>query len=102
MFAKLLFMTGKSDLIFNKRLLQLIESSDLSEKELQKGLSMTKQSLYQVSSGKASFTIPQLIAGAKLFNVSMDYLCGLKGGEPDPFLSKLKNEIEKEIKKRVR
>lgn len=80
---------------YNKRLIDLIEGSDLPKGEIYKRLGIAQAGYWQITSGTRSFTVSQLIAGAKLFNVSLDYLCGLKTPDNNLLIKDIETVLRK-------
>ena len=64
--------------IFAKRVKELRKQRRLSQTELGEVLGLTHKSISTIESGLRSTTIEKLILLAKFFDVSTDYLLGLK------------------------
>ena len=63
---------------FSERVHQLRKSGGLSQKELGEVVGLTHKSISTIESGLSSTSIEKLILLAQFFNVSTDYLLGLK------------------------
>ncbi len=63
---------------FSERVHQLRKSRGLSQKELGEVVGLTHKSISTIESGLSSTSIEKLILLAQFFNVSTDYLLGLK------------------------
>lgn len=63
---------------FSQRVFQLRKQSGLSQKELGEKVGLSHKAISTIESGSRSTTIEKLILLAKFFNVSTDYLLGLK------------------------
>ena len=64
--------------IFATRVKELRKQKRLSQTELGEVLGLTHKSISTIESGVRGTTIEKLILLAKFFNVSTDYLLGLK------------------------
>ncbi len=64
--------------IFAKRVKELRKQRRLSQTELGEVLGLTHKSISTIESGLRGTTIEKLILLAKFFDVSTDYLLGLK------------------------
>ena len=67
--------------IFSKRFKELRNVYGMSIDDVAKRLKISRQSVVYYSMGDRLPRIPILIAIAKLFNTSMDYLLGLRSGD---------------------
>ena len=63
---------------FSERVHQLRKSGGLSQKELGEVVGLTHKFISTIESGLSSTSIEKLILLAQFFNVSTDYLLGLK------------------------
>ena len=63
---------------FSKRVFELRKERGISQKELGAGVGLSYKAISTLESGSRSTTIEKLIALAKYFGVSTDYLLGLK------------------------
>lgn len=68
----------ENEKIFAQRVFELRRKRGLSQKELGEVLGLTHKSISTIESGIRSTTIEKLILLAKFFEVSTDYLLGLK------------------------
>ena len=68
----------ENEKIFAQRVFELRRKRGLSQKELGEVLGLTHKSISTIESGIRSTTIDKLILLAKFFEVSTDYLLGLK------------------------
>lgn len=66
------------------RIRDVREDRDLSQKEIAKVLNTTQQQYSKIETGKADISGEKLIALAKFYNTSVDYLLGLTN-DPTPF-----------------
>ncbi len=64
---------------FGERLRALREDADLNQTELGKKLHLTQRKISYLECGKSEPSVGDLIAAARLFCVSTDYLLGLTG-----------------------
>jgi len=65
------------------RIRDVREDRDLSQKEIAKVLHTTQQQYSKIETGKADISGEKLIALAKFYNTSADYLLGLTN-DPTP------------------
>ena len=65
------------------RIRDVREDRDLSQKEIAKVLNTTQQQYSKIETGKADISGEKLIALAKFYNTSADYLLGLTN-DPTP------------------
>ena len=63
---------------FSKRIFELRKQRGLSQKELGAAIGLSHKSISTIESGLTSTSIEKLILLALFFNVSTDYLLGLK------------------------
>ncbi len=63
---------------FSKRIFELRKQRGLSQKELGAAIGLSHKSISTIESGLTSTSIEKLILLAQFFNVSTDYLLGLK------------------------
>ena len=66
------------DIIFNERLLQLRKEKGLSQLELAKVLGTTQRRISYMELGKVEPDLATLVALSNYFEVSSDYLIGIK------------------------
>ena len=66
---------------FSQRIYELRKRRGLSQKELGDAVGLSHKSISTIESGARSTTIEKLIALARYFGVSTDYLLGLKDAE---------------------
>ncbi len=88
--------------IHNSRILELIYEAKLERKLTQKeiyaliGASANNDTAYKA--GSIKFTVDQIIASAREFNVSIDWICGLSSIreplKPIPPLEKIKRAVK--------
>ncbi len=64
--------------IFGERLHQLRKKRKMTQKELGEIIGLTHKSISTIENGLQSTTIENLVLLATFFNVSTDYLLGLK------------------------
>ena len=64
--------------LFAYRVKKLRKAQKLSQKELGEALGLTQNTISAIESGTRTTTIEKLILLAKFFDVSADYLLGLK------------------------
>lgn len=64
--------------IFQERLKELRLSNKLSARELAEKIDVTFVAIYKWEKGERLPNLENLVALAKYFNVSTDYLCGLE------------------------
>lgn len=62
---------------FSDRLILLRQEKDLTQVQVANGTGLTENSIQNYERGRRKPTYDALIAIAKYFNVSLDYLCGL-------------------------
>ncbi len=62
---------------FYQRLRDIREDSDKKQEEIASVLSITRQQYQLYESGKREIPLHHLIALAKYYNISLDYLAGL-------------------------
>ena len=65
-------------LSFGEKVRNLREDADLNQSQLGKALNMTQRKISYIECGKYEPSIDDIIAICKFFNVSADYLLGLK------------------------
>lgn len=63
---------------WNKRIKDLREDNDLTRLELAKQLGISERTLLRYETGESEPTISVLIRMALIFNVSLDYIGGMK------------------------
>ncbi len=83
---------------WNKRIKDLREDHDLTQDELAEQLGVSKRTLLRYESGVSEPTISVLIKLSLLFDVSVDYIIGIKSN-PEIEESTIKSEIEDIINK---
>ncbi len=83
---------------WNKRIKDLREDHDLTQDELAEQLEVSKRTLLRYESGVSEPTISVLIKLSLLFDVSVDYIIGIKNN-PEIEESTIKSEIEDIINK---
>lgn len=66
------------DILFNERLLQLRKEKGLSQLELAKILGTTQRRISYMELGKVEPDLATLVAFARFFDVSTDYLIGIE------------------------
>lgn len=64
--------------IFARRVYELRRKKGMTQRELGEVLGLTHKSISTIESGSRSTTIEKLILLAKFFEVSTDYLLGMK------------------------
>ena len=64
--------------IFGERIYELRLQKKLTQKELGEAIGLTHKSISTIESGLRMTTLEKLVLLAKFFNVSTDYLLGLK------------------------
>ncbi len=64
-------------ILFSQRLQQLRKESNLRQSDLAKMLNTTQRRISHLESGKIEPDLTTLVAIAKHFNVSLDYLVGI-------------------------
>lgn len=64
--------------IFGERIFHLRTENHITQKELGEAIGLTHKSISTIESGLRTTTLEKLVALAKFFNVSTDYLLGLK------------------------
>jgi len=64
--------------LFASRIKKLRKQKNLSQKELGEALGLTQKAISTIENGNRTTTIEKLILLAKFFDVSADYLLGLK------------------------
>ena len=64
-------------ILFSQRLQQLRKDANLKQSDLAKVLSTTQRRISHLESGKVEPDLNTLVAIAKHFNVSLDYLVGV-------------------------
>ena len=67
--------------IFAKRVFELCKARGISQEKLGKAVGLSHKAISTIESGARSTTIEKLIALARYFEVSTDYLLGLKDAE---------------------
>ena len=67
--------------IFAKRVFELRKARGISQEKLGKAVGLSHKAISTIESGARSTTIEKLIALARYFEVSTDYLLGLKDAE---------------------
>lgn len=67
--------------IFAKRVFELRKARGISQERLGKAVGLSRKAISTIESGARSTTIEKLIALARYFGVSTDYLLGLKDAE---------------------
>jgi len=65
-------------LSFGEKVRNLREDQDLNQTQLGKLLGMTQRKLSYIECGKCEPSVDDIIAFCKYFNVSADYLLGIK------------------------
>ena len=68
----------ENEKIFARRVYELRKQRNMSQKELGEVLGLTAKSISTIESGLRSTTIEKLVLLAKFFQVSTDYLLGLR------------------------
>ncbi len=63
---------------FSQRIYELRKKNNLSQKELGEAVGLSHKAISTIESGSRSTTIEKLILLANFFEVSTDYLLGLK------------------------
>ena len=63
---------------FSQRVFELRKHQGLSQKELGEAIGLSHKAISTIESGSRSTTIEKLVLLAKFFDVSTDYLLGLK------------------------
>jgi len=64
--------------IFGERIRKLRTQNKLTQKQLGEVVGLTHKSISTIESGICATTLEKLVALAKFFNVSTDYLLGVK------------------------
>ena len=67
--------------IFAKQVFELRKARGISQEKLGKAVGLSHKAISTIESGARSTTIEKLIALARYFEVSIDYLLGLKDAE---------------------
>lgn len=67
--------------IFAKQVFELRKARGISQEKLGKAVGLSHKAISTIESGARSTTIEKLIALARYFGVSTDYLLGLKDAE---------------------
>ena len=65
-------------LSFGEKVRNLREDADLNQSQLGKALNMTQRKISYIECGKYEPSIDDIVSFCKFFNVSADYLLGLK------------------------
>ena len=65
-------------MIWNKRIKELREDSDLTQLELAEVLGITQRTISYYENNQREIPVNVLVKYAKYFNVSLDYICGLE------------------------
>lgn len=86
---------------WNKRIRDLREDHDLTQDELAEQIGISKRTLLRYESGVSEPTLSVLIKLSLLFNVSVDYIIGIKDN-PEIEAVSIRSEIEEIIKKMER
>ena len=68
----------ENEKIFARRVYELRKQRNMNQKELGEVLGLTAKSISTIESGLRSTTIEKLVLLAKFFQVSTDYLLGLR------------------------
>ena len=76
-FTKAYFWIGESYMYIYQRLKDTREDSDKKQEEIASVLIITRQQYQLYESGKREIPLHHLIALAKYYNISLDYLTGL-------------------------
>lgn len=80
--------------MWNDNIKNLREDHDLTQKDLASKLNIHVKTLYRYETGDSEPSLSEIIALAKIFNVSTDYICGLstlKRSDTAAIKSDLKN-----------
>lgn len=64
-----------------KRIKDLREDNDLLQKDIARLLGISQQYYSEYESGKRTITVPHLVALAKYYNFTLDYLVGLSNNK---------------------
>ena len=65
-------------MIWNKRIKELREDRDLTQLQLAEILGTTQRTVSYYENNQREIPVNVLVKYAKYFNVSLDYICGLK------------------------
>ena len=71
------------DMLLSQRILQLRKERGLNQKELGDAVGLSHKAISTIESGTRSTTIEKLVALARFFGVSTDYLLGLRDTRED-------------------
>ena len=65
-------------MIWNERIKELREDSDLTQSQLAEILGTTQRTVSYYENNQREIPVNVLVKYAKYFNVSLDYICGLE------------------------
>ncbi|MBR2455162.1 MAG: helix-turn-helix transcriptional regulator [Clostridia bacterium] len=65
-------------MIWNKKIKELREDRDLTQSQLAEILGITQRTISYYEKNQREIPINVLVAYAKYFNVTLDYICGLE------------------------
>ncbi len=66
------------ELTFGKRIRNLREDKDLNQTQLGKAVNMTQRKISYIENGTYEPSIDDIVSFCRFFNVSSDYLLGIK------------------------
>ena len=66
------------ELTFGKRIRNLREDKDLNQTQLGKAVNMTQRKISYIENGTYEPSIDEIVSFCRFFNVSSDYLLGIK------------------------
>lgn len=86
--------------IFSRRIKELRLANKMTQPQLGEAIGLSKQAVNDIEQGRRETTITRAISIARLFNTTVEYLCGITDdptrpieklpGEPFPFAERLK------------
>ena len=86
-------------MILSKRIIQLREKNNLSQKELSDSLNINKSVMNRIEQGTRPVREDELLKFSNFFNVSTDYLLGITDDpSPTPTVDYAVAEIKKKLK----
>lgn len=65
-------------MIWNERIKELREDSDLTQSQLAQVIGITQRTISYYENNQREIPVNVLVKYAKYFNVSLDYICGLE------------------------
>lgn len=70
--------------IFGKRIFELRKSAGMTQKQLGESVGLSMQAINDIEKGRRETTITKAILIAKLFNTTVEYLCGSTDDQTRP------------------